>query len=94
MNFMLDPETGLIENSDMNEEQERTAISFMDELITLGGLQETTQEELKNNFHLFLVDKPGQPGQYRCIADGKQGGQNAVCLGDPMHLRQPQDLLP
>ena len=94
MNFMIDPKAGLVDNSDMEGDQKRTAIEFMDELISLGVLVPTTKEFLSNNFPLFLVDKPDRPGQYRCIADGKAGGQNDVCLGDPMHLLQPQDILP
>ena len=43
---------------------------------------------------LFLVPKPGQEGQWKCIADGKAGGQNIVCVNDPMHLLQPTDILP
>ena len=94
MNFLLDPATGLMENSNMDPEQLETAIKFTDELVELGVLVEMEKSDLKNNFPLFLVPKPGQPGQWRCIADGKAGGQNDACVSDPMHLLQPQDVLP
>ena len=35
-----------------------------------------------NTFPLFLVEKPGQPGQYRTITDGKRGGENDACVAD------------
>ena len=63
MNFLMDPETGFMENSKMEPEQLATAIAFLDELISLGVLVETKEEDLRNNFPLFLVPKPGQPGQ-------------------------------
>ena len=45
------------------------------------------------NAPLFVVPKPGQPGQWRCIADMKQGGQNA-CIGpDLVFLPNKQDIL-
>ena len=94
MNFMRDPKTGLVENSDVDDDQRRMAIKFMDELISLGVLVPTTKNFLSNNFPLFLVDKPDQPRQYQCIVDGKKGRQNDMCLGDLMHLLQPQDILP
>ena len=94
MNFLIDPATGLMENSEMDPEQLKTAIAFMDELIDLAVLIEVDEADLKNNFPLFLVTKAGQPGQWRCIADGKAGGQNDACVSDPLHLVQPQDILP
>ena len=78
----------------MDPEQLDTAVAFLDELIELGVLIEVDKEDLKNNFPLFLVPKAGQPGQWRCIADGKAGRQNDTCVSDPLHLVQPQDILP
>ena len=94
MNFMLEPTTGKKENSKMDREQLETAIKFVDELIDLGVLVDAEEEDVSNNFPLFLVPKSGQEGQWRCIADGKAGGQNEVCLSDPLHLLQPRDILP
>jgi hypothetical protein len=92
MNFMGEPPPGLVENSPMTGEQLATAVEFVDELIALGVLQ-TPTEVLRNNFPLFLVEK-AIPGEWRCIADGKTGGQNEVCTSDPVHLGGPQDILP
>ena len=94
MNFMLEPTSGKKENSKMDRNQLETATKFVDELINLEVLVEMEEEEVSNNFPLFLVSKPGQEGQWRCIADGKAGGQNEVCLSDPLHLLQPRDILP
>jgi hypothetical protein len=92
MNFLEEPPPGLVENSVMTDEQLETATQFVDELIELGVLQEPP-EPLQNNFPLFLVEKAIQ-GQWRCIADGKSGGQNDVCSSDPVHLGTPDDILP
>jgi hypothetical protein len=43
---------------------------------------------------LFMVPKPGKPGQWRCIADMKKGGQNVVCASEAVHLPQPMDIVP
>ena len=94
MNFMLQPKTSKMDNFNMDEEQLETATRFVDELIHLGVLVEREERQAENNFPLFLFPKPGQTGQWRCIADGKAGGQNEVCLSDPLHLLQPQDILP
>jgi hypothetical protein len=65
----------------------------VDELILLGVLVEAT-EELRATGPLFLVPKPGQPGEWRCISDMKRGGQNA-CMGkDPTYLPRAADILP
>jgi hypothetical protein len=92
MNFLEEPPPGLVKNSVMTEEQLDTATLFVDELIDLGVLQEPL-EPLRNNFPLFLVEK-SIPGEWRCIADGKSGGQNDVCSSDPVHLGTPDDILP
>ena len=49
---------------------------------------------LANNFLLFLVPKPGQSGQYCCIADGLWGGQNDNCVLDPTVMTSPQHMVP
>jgi hypothetical protein len=92
MNFLEEPPKGLVDNSSMMAEQLETAIKFVDELIKLGVLRRP-QEPLQNNFPLFLVEKSTR-GQWRCIADGKSGGQNDVCSSDPVHLGTPEDVLP
>jgi hypothetical protein len=92
MNFLEEPPPGLVKNSEMTPEQLETATQFVDELIDLGVL-ERPREPLQNNFPLFLVEKVVR-GQWRCIADGKSGGQNDVCSSDPVHLGAPDDILP
>jgi hypothetical protein len=95
MNFLDTPVPGLFANAKMPPEELATAISFVDELITLGVLEPVPAGEvLSNNCPLFIVPKPGQPGQYRCIADMKRGNQNAVCGPDPCQMTSPGDILP
>jgi hypothetical protein len=83
MNFLQEPEPGLVENLVMTAEQLETATGFVDELIDLGVLQKPT-EPLQNNFPLFLFKKSVK-GQWRCIANGMSGGQNDNCTGPPGH---------
>jgi hypothetical protein len=50
--------------------------------MSLGVLVEAESELLANG-PLFLVPKPGQPGEWQCLSDMKRGGQNN-CIGkDP-----------
>jgi hypothetical protein len=93
MNFLIEPSGTLELNSDMDEAQLAVAARFVDELVSLGVLVKAT-EELRANGPLFLVPKPGQPGEWRCISDMKRGGQNA-CMGkDPTFLPRSVDILP
>jgi hypothetical protein len=66
-------------NMTMDDNSWVAAGLFVDELKSLGVLVPAT-EELRANCPLFCVDKPFQPGQKRCIADMKYGGQN-WCMG-------------
>lgn len=60
----------------MNEEQLKVAGEIVDELISLGVLQLPPKDrKTLANATLFVVPKPGQPGQLRCIADMLRGGQ-------------------
>jgi hypothetical protein len=92
MNFLEELPPGLVENWEMTPKQLKTATQFVNELIDLGVLEQP-REPLKNNFPLFLVEKVVW-GQWRCIADGKSGGQNDVCSSNPVHLGAPNDILP
>lgn len=95
MNFLKLPAAHLTQNSRMTPTELETAVDFVDELISLGVLELVPPNEtLTNNCPLFLVPKPGQPGQFRCIADMKKGGQNAGCVGDPVQMTSPQIILP
>ncbi len=71
------------------------AVAFVTELIELGVLIRAADigVEVCNNFPLFLVPKAGQPGQYRCIADGKRGGQNSNCVPDTCMMTSPDHIL-
>ncbi len=85
MNFLALPPPILVANANMTPEELVCAVSFLDELISLGVL-ELVDRELLNTCPLFIVAKLGQPGQYRCIADMKHGHQNDCCVSDPVHL--------
>jgi hypothetical protein len=93
MNFMVTPHQCLIENTRFTEEELSSAISVFNELVYLGPIAYVPDGyQLSNNFPLFLAPKPGKPGRHRCIADMKQGNQNAAIGKDPFHLYQPQDM--
>ena len=95
MNFMVQPTPGIVPNQDLEGEELKVAIEFVDELIKLKVLISPPPGcVVINTFPLFLVPKPGQPGQYRTIADGKRGGQNDACVADPCHMTSPDHILP
>jgi hypothetical protein len=48
---------------------------------------------LVNVCPLFLVAKPGQPYQWRCIAYMTKGHQNQACTASPVHMTCPEDIL-
>jgi hypothetical protein len=93
MNFMTEPPPGLVENTKMTEAEHKIACDFVDELGRLGVVGPTT-EQILNNCPIFTVPKPGQPDQYRCIADGKRGNINDACAADPVQMSCPDDILP
>ena len=94
MNFLKTPEPGLTKNADMTAEQQIAACEFVDELISLGVLRlpPPTRPTLQNA-PLFVVPKPGQPGQWRCIADMLRGGQNSCIGNDPTILPRANDII-
>lgn len=87
MNFLKLPPTILHPNANMDEEQQRVAADFVDELIDLKVLR-TIEEgwEVLLNAPLFVVPKEGQPGQWRVIADMLRGLQNQCMAADPVVL--------
>ena len=94
MGFVSVPERVIHPNSPMDEEQVRVAAEFVDELLDIGALRELEPgESLWTNAPLFCVPKPGQPGQWRVIADCKAGGQNFHIGGDPVYLNRPLHIL-
>lgn len=95
MNFLSPPPTGLIPNGMMTDEQGRIAGEFVDELVALKVLQEPPPGRATEcNAPLFLVPKEGQPGQWRCIANLLEGGQNSVVGNDPVFLPRVSHILP
>lgn len=95
MNFLSQPPVGIKPNVPMNDAERATAVKFVDELCSLGVLEpEPFPGNVVNTCPLFLVPKPGQPGQYRCIADMKKGGQNSCVGADPVQMTSSADILP
>jgi hypothetical protein len=79
----------------MTESQLAIAVAFVTELISLEVLALSPQGVLLMNVcPLCLVAKPGQPDQWRCIADMKKGHQHKSCAADPVHMTCPEDILP
>jgi hypothetical protein len=77
MNFMETPVPVLKGNVKMTESQLTIAVAFMTELISLGVIALVPYGVLLMKMcPLFLFAKPGQPHQWRCIADMKKGHQN------------------
>ena len=69
MNFLRVPEPGLTPNGLMDGAQLQTAGEFVDELISLGVLcLSPSYRDTLLNAPLFVVPKPGQPGQWSCSA--------------------------
>jgi hypothetical protein len=92
MNFLIEPSGKLVLNTEMDELELAATGKCVDQLVALQVLQ-PAEGELLANCPLFCVDKPGQPGEKRCIADMKAGGQNA-CIGkDPVYLAQKRSIL-
>ena len=96
MNFLRSPKPGFIPNQEMDAIQLGLAVDFVEDLIRLGVVKRASDHGIVvlNNFPLFLVPKLGQPGQYRCIADGKRGGQNDCCVPDPCIMTSPDHIIP
>jgi hypothetical protein len=83
MNFLVEPRHELTPNSVMDEEQIVIGEEFLNELVSLGTLVQVTADEIVANGPLFCLPKPGQPGQWRILADMRRGGQNEAIGADP-----------
>jgi hypothetical protein len=95
MNFLQPPKPGITLNLPMTDEQKLTAIEFVEEPCQLAVLQPAEPGEVLTNCPLFILPKPGQPGQWRVLADMKKGGQNEGVIGkDPIYLNRPSTVLP
>jgi hypothetical protein len=95
MNFMETPAPILEDNDKMTESKLTISVAFVTDLISLGVLALVPQGVLLMNVcPLLLVTNPGQPDQWRCIADMKKGHQHKSCAADPVHMTCPEDILP
>ena len=78
----------------MDEEQKAVAAEFVEELRDLGVLRPADEDHpVYTTAPLFCVPKPGQPGQWRVIANMLDGGQNTHIANDPVYLNRPQHIL-
>ena len=94
MGFLAAPPTHFTPNSDLDGDQQAIAGEFVDQLKELGILEHSPPDDpIVANCPLFVVPKPGQPGQWRVIADCKKGGQNATMGPGPVYLPQPHIIL-
>jgi hypothetical protein len=94
MNFLTEPTKQFKKNSPMNEEEEKVATDFVEELIELGVLRKLQKgRQIHCLCPLFCVAKAGQPGEHRVIADMKSGGQNLHIGRDPVFLFQHDSIL-
>ena len=95
LNFLTTPTPGIVPNGKMTPETRAIAKEFVDELVHLKVLvPKPPGMVVKNTLPLFILEKAGQPGEYRCIANAKEGGQNVACAADPIHLHSSEDILP
>ena len=94
MNFMTQPPHVITPNAPMTDEQVEIAAEFIDELWHIGVFELIPDGcEMLANVPLFTIPKPGQPGQWRVIADMKNGGQNDHIGKDPVHLPKAAGIL-
>ena len=95
MNLLAIPSSGSVPNQELKVPELTEAINFVDELTALKVLcRPPPSLKLSNNFPLFLVPNPGQPGQFRTIEDGNAENQNEVCVADPFRMTSPDNILP
>jgi hypothetical protein len=85
MNFMVPPTACIHPNSPMTEEQLVIATELVQELVDLVVL---VPGFVLTNGPLFVLEKAGQPGQWRVLSDMKSGGQNSVVSNDPVFLNR------
>ena len=93
MNFLRPPAPGIHPNMEMNPEQREVARRFVEELIGLRVLQKAPPDMILTTTPLFTVEKPGQPGEWRVIADMLRGGQNRTAANEPVYLNRPLHIL-
>ena len=91
MNFLIMPSGELVLNNILEGPQLDVAAKFVDQLISLGVLEEA--KTILANCPLFCVSKVGQPDEWRPIADMKRGGQNRCIASDPVYFQRGHDIL-
>ena len=86
MKFLREPSCHITPNAAMDKSGLEAACEFVDKLILLGVFREIDEGmRVLSNTPLFVVPKPGHPGQQRCIEDMKTGGQND-CIGPDLYF--------
>ena len=94
MNFLTEPPHCLHPNSEMDEEQIEVAAQFVDELIDITAVRlPPPGMTVLATTPLFCIPKAGQPGEWRVIANAKEGGQNDHMGNDPVYLNRPLHIL-
>ena len=93
-NFLIPPPEGLTPNATMDSAGLAAAAAFVDELLDLGVVRDIEEGmSILANAPLFVVEKEGQPGQWRVIADMRKGGQNECIGSDPCFLPRSNHIL-
>jgi hypothetical protein len=78
----------------MTDSQLQITVAFVTEVISIGIVALATRGILLLNARpLFLMDNPGQPYQWRHIADMNKGRQKQSCALDPVHITCPENIL-
>jgi len=91
MNFLRKPKAGIHSNGPMDDLMTAAAVEFIEELISLKVLE--AAEDVVTTAPMFVIPKEGQPGQWRVIANLKEGGQNEAVASDPVYLNRTSHIL-
>jgi hypothetical protein len=95
MNFLHAPTVSIMPNSSMDQEQSAIATEFFDELVDIGALEMAPPNDpILGNAPLFCIPKTGQPGQWRVLANMKEGLQNDAIGNEPVYLPRVSTILP
>lgn len=95
MNFLRTPSCQILPNSEMDTDQQAIALEFFDELVQLGALERApAHDPIVSNAPLFCIPKSGQPGQWRVLANMKEGLQNDAIGNEPVWLPRVSTILP
>ena len=95
MNFLQPPAVTIMPNGRMTEEQTDIAVEFFEELMDLGVLElAPVDDPILGNAPLFCIPKAGQPGQWRVLANMKEGRQNDTIGNEPVYLPRVSTILP